>query len=75
LEWNRCSVWNGIGVQFAPEYANIFRKAYILKAFDRGTSDKMLKMLADNGLGLLPSIRKAGKLVRTGNSVEMKRVR
>ncbi len=42
-----------------PHAEDIFRKAYILKAFDRRTSDKMLKMLAEDGLGLLPSVKKA----------------
>jgi hypothetical protein len=58
-----------------PYAENMFRKAYILKAFDRRTSDKMLKMLAEEGLSLLPSVRKAGKLVRTDNRMEMKRGR
>jgi hypothetical protein len=46
-----------------------------LKTFDRGKSDKMLEMLAEDGLDLLPSIRKASKLVGTNNRIEKKRGR
>ncbi len=58
-----------------PHAEDIFRKAYILKAFDWETSDKMLRMLAEDGLDLLPSIRKASELVGTGNRMEIKRGR
>ena len=49
-----------------PHAEDIFRKAYILKAFDREVSDKMLEMLAKDGMDLLPSVRKALKLVSIG---------
>jgi len=56
-----------------PHAEDIFRKAYILKAFDRRTSDKMLKMLAEDGMDLLPSVRKARKLVRAGGNMAVKK--
>ncbi len=58
-----------------PHAENIFRKAYILKTFDRGKSDKMLKMLAEDGMDLLPSVRKALDLISKGGKVEGKRRR
>ena len=46
-----------------PHAENIFRKAYILKAFDREASDRMMSLLSNSGLDFLPSIQKAGKLI------------
>jgi len=56
-----------------PHAEDIFRKAYILKAFDRGKSNKMLEMLAEDGMDLLPSVRKALELVSKGGKMEGKR--
>jgi hypothetical protein len=46
-----------------PHAEDIFRKAYILKAFDREASDRMMSLLSGSGLELLPSTKKAHKFV------------
>ncbi len=58
-----------------PHAEKIFRKAYILKAFDRKASDRMMSLLSSSGFDFLPNVRKAGKLVGTGNRMEKKRGR
>ncbi len=42
-----------------PHAENIFRKAYILKVYDRDASYRMLRQLSVSGLDFLPSVKKA----------------
>ncbi len=51
-----------------PHAEDIFRKAYILKAFDREASDQMMSLLSGSGLELLPSTKKAHKFVSDPNN-------
>lgn len=44
-----------------PYAEKIYRRAYILKPYDRQGSAKMMELLARSGLDLLPSVRKAIK--------------
>jgi len=48
-----------------PHAEEIFRKAYILKAFDREASDRMMSLLSGSGLDFLPSVKKVKQ--RTGS--------